>query len=187
MCIRLGQTSCCKIGRSCCKFDGSCRKNNIVQESPPYPLAFRPHAVDSPTFLLRSQTQRYGHRMQLPSFMRSPHSRNPQSMTRPLASPRFATLSSDFLSDVSFPKPPTLQPAIPQLQKPSKMPSPSHPALTPSGRAFSSSGRVRNVSSDPLNPCVMYWPDNEPLPEQGQIRPSGLVGISVCCITFITF
>ncbi|OBZ74991.1 hypothetical protein A0H81_05414 [Grifola frondosa] len=24
---------------------------------------------------------------------------------------------------------------------------------------------------DPLAPCVMYWPDNEPLPEQGQIRP----------------
>jgi hypothetical protein len=28
----------------------------------------------------------------------------------------------------------------------------------------------------------MYWPDNEPFPEQGQIRPNGLVGISVCLI-----
>ena len=25
----------------------------------------------------------------------------------------------------------------------------------------------------------MYWPDNEPFPEQGQIRPSGLLGVAV--------
>lgn len=25
----------------------------------------------------------------------------------------------------------------------------------------------------------MYWPDNEPFPEQGQIRPNGLVGLAV--------
>jgi hypothetical protein len=32
-----------------------------------------------------------------------------------------------------------------------------------------------------VSPCVimMYWPDNEPLPEQGQIRPSGLAGVPV--------
>lgn len=54
-----------------------------------------------------------------------------------------------------------------------------HPLLTPSGRAFAVGGKVQNISSDPLNPCIMYWPDNEPFPEQGQIRPSGLVGIPV--------
>ncbi|KAF8901548.1 hypothetical protein CPB85DRAFT_1323395 [Mucidula mucida] len=54
----------------------------------------------------------------------------------------------------------------------------AHPLLTPSGRAFAVGGRVQNISSDPLLPCIMYWPDNEPFPEQGQIRPSGLVGIA---------
>ncbi|KAF8512102.1 hypothetical protein BU17DRAFT_96634 [Hysterangium stoloniferum] len=48
--------------------------------------------------------------------------------------------------------------------------------LTPSGRAFSIGGKVQNVSSDPLTPCVMYWPDNEPLPEPGQIRPLSNIG-----------
>ncbi|ETW79889.1 hypothetical protein HETIRDRAFT_248265, partial [Heterobasidion irregulare TC 32-1] len=54
-----------------------------------------------------------------------------------------------------------------------------HHILTPSGREFSVGGRVQNVSTDPLAPCVMYWPDNEPLPEQGQLRPSGLLGVPV--------
>ncbi|KAI9435606.1 hypothetical protein H4582DRAFT_663016 [Lactarius indigo] len=49
--------------------------------------------------------------------------------------------------------------------------------LTPSGRAFSVGGRVQDVSSDPLSPCVIFWPDNEPFPEQKQIRPNDLVGI----------
>ncbi|KAF8645603.1 hypothetical protein AX16_007685 [Volvariella volvacea WC 439] len=53
----------------------------------------------------------------------------------------------------------------------------AHPLLTPSGRAFAVGGRVQNISSDPLSPCIMYWPDNEPFPEQGQIRPGGLVGV----------
>ncbi|ESK84228.1 hypothetical protein Moror_11080 [Moniliophthora roreri MCA 2997] len=53
-----------------------------------------------------------------------------------------------------------------------------HPLLTPSGRAFAIGGRVQNISSDPLSPCIMYWPDNEPFPEQGQIRPGNLVGIA---------
>ncbi|KAA1474059.1 hypothetical protein DENSPDRAFT_840591 [Dentipellis sp. KUC8613] len=56
-------------------------------------------------------------------------------------------------------------------------PAATHHLLTPSGRAISSGGRVQNISSDPLAPCVMYWPDNEPLPEQGQLRPSGLLGL----------
>ncbi|KAI0351582.1 hypothetical protein OH77DRAFT_1498386 [Trametes cingulata] len=54
---------------------------------------------------------------------------------------------------------------------PSKAPPPQYPPLTPSGRALSVGGRVRNISRDPLSPCVMYWPDNEPLPEPCQIRP----------------
>ncbi|TFK37678.1 hypothetical protein BDQ12DRAFT_152220 [Crucibulum laeve] len=56
-------------------------------------------------------------------------------------------------------------------------PKAAHPLLTPSGRTFAVGGRVQNISSDPLSPCIMYWPDNEPFPEQGQIRPSGLTGI----------
>lgn len=51
--------------------------------------------------------------------------------------------------------------------------------LTPSGRAFSVGGRVQDVSSDPLSSCFLFWPDNEPLPEQGQLRPSTLVGVPV--------
>ncbi|OCH91357.1 hypothetical protein OBBRIDRAFT_834315 [Obba rivulosa] len=51
--------------------------------------------------------------------------------------------------------------------------APSYPILTPSGRALTIGGRVQNISRDPLVPCIMYWPDNEPLPEQGQIRPMG--------------
>lgn len=43
--------------------------------------------------------------------------------------------------------------------------------LTPSGRSFSVGGKVQNVSNDPLAPCIIFWPDNEPFPEQGQIRP----------------
>ncbi|TBU30892.1 hypothetical protein BD311DRAFT_717443 [Dichomitus squalens] len=52
-----------------------------------------------------------------------------------------------------------------------KPPPPQYPPLTPSGRALSVGGRVRNISRHPLSPCVMYWPDNEPLPEPCQIRP----------------
>lgn len=51
--------------------------------------------------------------------------------------------------------------------------------LTPSGRAFSVGGRVQDVSSDPLLSCFLFWPDNEPLPEQGQIRPRSLDGAPV--------
>ncbi len=51
--------------------------------------------------------------------------------------------------------------------------------LTPSGRAFSVGGRVQDLSTDPLSPCIIFWPDNEPFPEQSQIRPSNIVGIPV--------
>ncbi|PIL25926.1 hypothetical protein GSI_11679 [Ganoderma sinense ZZ0214-1] len=61
--------------------------------------------------------------------------------------------------------------AAAHAQMSSKPPPPQYPPLTPSGRALSVGGRVRNISRDPLSPCVMYWPDNEPLPEPCQIRP----------------
>ncbi|KAG7447299.1 uncharacterized protein BT62DRAFT_931141 [Guyanagaster necrorhizus] len=80
-----------------------------------------------------------------------------------------------------FQPPPPVSPAY-SPQSPAFPPSPApaksvHPLLTPSGRAFAVGGKVQNISSDPLSPCIMYWPDNEPFPEQGQIRPSALVGI----------
>ncbi|KAI0776789.1 hypothetical protein BD413DRAFT_668940 [Trametes elegans] len=71
--------------------------------------------------------------------------------------------------------PPPLPPHVPPQGQPhgvpAKAPPPQYPPLTPSGRALSVGGRVRNISRDPFAPCVMYWPDNEPLPETCQIRP----------------
>jgi hypothetical protein len=66
-------------------------------------------------------------------------------------------------------------------------PKPSHPLLTPSGRAFAVGGKVQNISSDPLSPCIMYWPDNEPFPEQGQIRPNNLAGVAVSIVNIKFF
>jgi hypothetical protein len=80
------------------------------------------------------------------------------------------------------------QQAVVNLPPPSPFGSPTnktmsgHPLLTPSGRAFAVGGKVQNISSDPLSPCIMYWPDNEPFPEQGQIRPSGLMGVPVSIV-----
>jgi hypothetical protein len=121
----------------------------------------------------------------------SPQLQNTQSPSRSMASPRFATplsaptcFSSTTLSQTpslySHPGP-SLHTASASLQF-QNVPKPagaSHPLLTPSGRAFSSGGHVQNVSSDPSTPCIMYWPDNEPLPEQGQIRPGSLNGMPV--------
>lgn len=103
-------------------------------------------------------------------------------------SPRFATTDSEFgfgepamhhsQASTSYPFARHLAPAVavqPKVSTPAL-----HHILTPSGREFSVGGKVQNVSTDPLAPCVMYWPDNEPLPEQGQLRPSGLLGIPVC-------
>jgi len=73
---------------------------------------------------------------------------------------------------------PAAQPVAQPVASP-KPPSPSHPLLTPSGRSFSVGGKVQNISGDPSVPCIMYWPDNEPFPEQGQIRPSNLTGVPV--------
>ncbi|KAL1742084.1 hypothetical protein HDZ31DRAFT_44029 [Schizophyllum fasciatum] len=90
--------------------------------------------------------------------------------SRPAPSPRFA---ASFAAQQAAPPPPPPHPhqsAHPQNK-------PNHPLLTPSGRAFASGGSVKNISSDPLLPCFMFWPDNEPFPEQGQIRPSHLSGV----------
>ncbi|KAK0463190.1 uncharacterized protein EV420DRAFT_1523203 [Desarmillaria tabescens] len=100
-----------------------------------------------------------------PLYQAMPPPPPPPPSSRPMSSPRF--------------QPPPPSPAYSSPQSPvSPMPSKSiHPLLTPSGRAFAVGGKVQNISSDPLSPCIMYWPDNEPFPEQGQIRPSGLVGV----------
>ncbi|KAF5392095.1 hypothetical protein D9757_003352 [Collybiopsis confluens] len=94
---------------------------------------------------------------------------------RPPLSPRFASSPN---APTVYP-PSTPSPARPSVSLPSSISQSKngHPLLTPSGRAFAVGGRVQNISYDPLLPCVMYWPDNEPFPESGQIRPNGLVAI----------
>ena len=109
--------------------------------------------------------------------------------TRLPISPRFASPAgtTSFYPGPSIPNSPhcpTIQhgaryPLAAQPVAGAKPPSPSHPLLTPSGRSFSVGGKVQNVSSDPSVPCIMYWPDNEPFPEQGQIRPNTLAGVPV--------
>ncbi|KAF9025062.1 hypothetical protein BDZ89DRAFT_1161893 [Hymenopellis radicata] len=107
----------------------------------------------------------------------SPHFQPAPPPARPLPSPRFTSSPN---SQASFSPSSTYSPSSPAFP-PSPAATPAknaHPLLTPSGRAFAVGGRVQNISSDPLLPCIMYWPDNEPFPEQGQIRPSGLVGVA---------
>ncbi|KAF8064113.1 hypothetical protein FPV67DRAFT_202853 [Lyophyllum atratum] len=127
---------------------------------------------------------------------------NSQSYPPPrnLSSPRFASFPSHSNSVPNLPTQPPQQPTYnsytqpqqphhsqhPQQQQQHSQepafaapPAPTtnksaHPLLTPSGRGFAVGGKVQNISTDPLSPCIMYWPDNEPFPEQGQIRPSGL-------------
>lgn len=81
------------------------------------------------------------------------------------------------------PSPPHSNPQSPAafgtLTLNSKLHQPTYPLLTPSGHALSAGGRVRNISMDPSSPCIVYWPDNEPLPERGQIRPSGSTVLQV--------
>ncbi|KAJ7442149.1 hypothetical protein B0H11DRAFT_2094654 [Mycena galericulata] len=131
-------------------------------------------------------------------------SSNPPPPARPQPSPRFASAPNmmQYPGSVSptaygFPSPASSSygraqqqqqqvytQSVVSLPPPSPLGSPTankgisgHPLLTPSGRAFAVGGKVQNISSDPLSPCIMYWPDNEPFPEQGQIRPSGLMGV----------
>lgn len=108
------------------------------------------------------------------------------SSTRLPTSPRFTSTTgvTPFYTSPPIPNP-SHYPSIPQgprypLTSQPKPASPTHPLLTPSGRSFSVGGKVQNISSDPSMPCIMYWPDNEPFPEQGQIRPSNLSGMPVC-------
>lgn len=126
-----------------------------------------------------------------PTTMQRQGSCGPPPASRLPVSPRFVNTSghtsmpqSSLPPSVTSPLYPSaghnVRHALPPVQ-PSMMsakpPSPAHPLLTPSGRSFAVGGKVQNVSSDPLSPCVMYWPDNEPFPEQGQIRPSSLMVI----------
>ncbi|KAG2152810.1 hypothetical protein DEU56DRAFT_776264 [Suillus clintonianus] len=100
----------------------------------------------------------------------SGHTPMPQSsLSPPLTSPLYASAGHNVRH-----APQPIQPSIMSAKPPT---SPTHPLLTPSGRSFAVGGKVQNVSSDPLSPCVMYWPDNESFPEQGQIRPSSLMVI----------
>ncbi|EKM74917.1 hypothetical protein AGABI1DRAFT_116669 [Agaricus bisporus var. burnettii JB137-S8] len=109
---------------------------------------------------------------------------SPSVAPRPAASPRFATSTTppSATSPIRAAGPPNsyLPQPRPMGYQPhlSGPPKTAHPLLTPSGRAFAVGGRVQNISTDPLSPCIMYWPDNEPFPEQGQIRPGNLAGVA---------
>lgn len=116
----------------------------------------------------------------------SPEPRSPPAWTaqnRVCPSPRFM---GGMHGPMSHPPPAPLDdlsrlvkshPAPHALISPGTPKTPAYPILTPSGRALAVGGKVQNVSTDPFTPCLMWWPDNEPLPEQSQIRPSGLIGV----------
>ena len=110
----------------------------------------------SPSFQVSYPSPRFATRFN--NVQSAPHS-PPSSAPPSAAAPRFPmqTASSAL--------------AAAQAQMPAKAPPPQYPPLTPSGRALSIGGRVRNISTDAMSPCVMYWPDNEPLPDKSQIRP----------------
>ncbi|KAJ8580994.1 hypothetical protein M405DRAFT_833260, partial [Rhizopogon salebrosus TDB-379] len=124
-----------------------------------------------------------------PATMQRQGSCGPPALRLP-ASPRFVNSLGHPPMSQSPLSPPVALPTYPNVghnvrhgsvPQPSmtgaKPSSPTHPLLTPSGRSFAVGGKVQNVSSDPLSPCIMYWPDNETFPEQGQIRPSTLTVI----------
>ncbi|CAE6441703.1 unnamed protein product [Rhizoctonia solani] len=68
---------------------------------------------------------------------------------------------------LSPPPPRRFDPLPASSKQPPRLPS----ILTPSGRAFARGGRIQNISPIPSAPLVMFWPDNEPLPQACQIRP----------------
>jgi hypothetical protein len=111
----------------------------------------------------------------MPRPAASPRFSNPPSRTPPVR-PGLPANQPGYSNTFSQPQPSRSMGYQPQVSGPPKT---AHPLLTPSGRAFAIGGRVQNISSDPLSPCIMYWPDNEPFPEQCQIRPSNLAGIPV--------
>ncbi|KAL5498354.1 hypothetical protein ACEPAH_2496 [Sanghuangporus vaninii] len=91
-------------------------------------------------------------------------------------SPRFASPMNIQSRTQSLPQHQQQEPLLkPQFQTQAQ--AQTHPLLTPSGRAFAVGGEVQNISPDPLAPCVMFWPDNEPFPEPGQIRPASLSNV----------
>lgn len=121
--------------------------------------------------------------------LHSPRSNEVPFPTTRLASPRFAT-TMPHLPLASSPSPTTPSfptsvshlavrqaPQLPQLN--TKFPVPQHPILTPSGRTLAIGGKVQNISGDSLAPVLMFWPDNEPLPEPGQVRPALLSNLHV--------
>ncbi|KAJ7223022.1 hypothetical protein GGX14DRAFT_426572 [Mycena pura] len=112
-----------------------------------------------------------------PRFTASANSIHPPVSLSPTAY-GFPPQSSPLLSRGEHQAQPTATvPVPPTLAALNKAAMSGYPLLTPSGRSFASGGKVQNISSDPLSPCIMYWPDNEPFPEQGQIRPGNLVNI----------
>ncbi|KAG1728853.1 uncharacterized protein EDB91DRAFT_1160580 [Suillus paluster] len=104
----------------------------------------------------------------------SPRFVNPSGHAPMSPSPLSPSLTSPLYPSVGHNVRHAPHPIQPSMMS-AKPPSPTHPLLTPSGRSFAVGGKVQNISSDPLSPCVMYWPDNESFPEQGQIRPSSLM------------
>ncbi len=73
-----------------------------------------------------------------------------------------------------------INPPAPSTAQPPYLPASEYlKLLTPSGHALAIGGRVRNISSNPMTPCVIWWPDNERLPDPGCVRP--LICGSVCC------
>ena len=97
---------------------------------------------------------------------------------KPTTAPRHQALPSHLPPRPPIPQRHATEPAQRNSQAPLATVVQQH-ILTPSGRAFSEGGRVQNVSSDPLCPLVIFWPDNEALPEPGQLRPSNVAGIVV--------
>ncbi|KAF9784738.1 hypothetical protein BJ322DRAFT_1141791 [Thelephora terrestris] len=93
-----------------------------------------------------------------------------QPQGRVLPPQRFSPRFSNFES----PRDITLTGPGPQLpMHPSQAPKNPFPIqLTPSGTHICMGGKVQNISKDPLSPCYMFWSFNEPLPDQGQIRPT---------------
>ncbi|KZV63557.1 hypothetical protein PENSPDRAFT_757885 [Peniophora sp. CONT] len=95
---------------------------------------------------------------------------------KPTMAPRHQALPSHLPPRPPMPQRHATEPMQRSSQQPLATVVQQH-ILTPSGRAFSEGGRVQNVSADPLCPLVIFWPDNEPLPELGQLRPSSSAGI----------
>ncbi|KAF9513497.1 hypothetical protein BS47DRAFT_959431 [Hydnum rufescens UP504] len=58
-----------------------------------------------------------------------------------------------------------------QPQRPGCTGPSSQCILTPDGKALASGWTSVNVSHNPTNPVVIFWPSNAPFPQPGQVRP----------------